>query len=120
MCGISAISSLPLLRQKQWNEMDIINIIRYALKVDMTDWRKDFEEQTHYYLLKNNSVYILRKARTYQDYVCFCNKKGLKPYSEPNWQTVYQLIQEWKMEGERQAQPEQVFIPLADDEELPF
>lgn len=108
------------LRQKHWNEMDIINIIRHALKVDMTDWRKDFEEQTHYYLLKNNSVYILRKARTYQDYVYFCNKKGLKPYSEPNWQTVYQLIQEWKMEGERQAEPKQVFIPLADDEELPF
>ena len=107
------------LRQKHWNEMDIINIIRHALRVDMTNWRKDFEEQTHYYLLKNNSVYILRNANTYQDYVYLCNKKGLKPYSEPNWQTVYQLIEEWNMKGARQ-QPEQVFVPLAADEELPF
>lgn len=110
------------LKNKRWSEMDIINIIRHALNVNMTDWKKDFEEQTHYYLLKNNSVYILRNAKTYQDYIYFCNKKGLKPYSEPNWQTVYQLIKEWKMEGERQLppKPEQIFVPLADDDELPF
>ena len=103
------------LRQKEWGDIAITDIIQHALKVDMTDWRKDFMEQTHYYLLKNNSVYILRKFNTYSDYVIQCSKKGLKAYSEPNWQTIKDLIKEWKMEGERH-----VFTPLMPDEELPF
>lgn len=83
------------LNHKAWTRKDLINIVAHALALDMTDWKKQFEEDTHYYLLKNNSVFRFKDIEDYDLYVEKCKQTRLKPFSEPKFISIRALIDEW-------------------------
>lgn len=83
------------LNHKAWTHEDLVNIVAHALSVNTENWKEQFEEDTHYYLLKNNSVYRFRDTKEYSDYVKECNMARLKPFSEPKWSSIKALISEW-------------------------
>lgn len=85
----------PTLNKKEWTEEDLVNIVAHALKVDMTDWKKDFEEETRYNLIKDNSVYRFKYVTEYKEYDKKCRESNLKPFSEPNWENIRDLLAEW-------------------------
>lgn len=84
------------LNHRVWSRDDLVNIVAHALAIDMTDWRRDFDEDTHRYLLKDNSVYIYRKEDLYENYSELCRKSGMKPFSRPRWDTIRELIKTWE------------------------
>lgn len=83
------------LNHREWTHEDLVNIVAHALAVDVTDWKKQFEEDTHFFLLKNNSVWRFKDKIVYNDYVKECKNTNLKPFSEPKWQSIRALISEW-------------------------
>lgn len=85
----------PTLNKKNWGHADLVNIVAHALQVDMTDWKKDFEEETRLNLIKDNSVYRFKDVSKYSEYVEKCKDEGLKPFSKPNWDLVRELLIEW-------------------------
>ena len=85
----------PTLNRKIFSHDDLVNIVAHALQIDMTDWKSKFEKETRDCLVKNNSVYICRDDRQYVFYSETCKSKGLKPFSEPNWSRVRNLLIEW-------------------------
>lgn len=88
------------LNKRTFTEDELIDIIINALQIDMTDWKKDFEKDTRYYMLKYNSVYIIKEYNNYALYREACFKKGLKPFSEVNWKDIVDLIDEWGLSKE--------------------
>lgn len=84
------------LNHRAWTHEDLVNIVAHALAIDTTDWKKQFEEDTHYFLLKNNSVWRFKDKNVYNDYVISCKKSNLKPFSEPKWKSIRALIEEWE------------------------
>ena len=85
----------PTLNKKKWGHKDLVNIVAHALAVDMTDWKKDFESETRYNLIKDNSVYRFSDCSSYSDYVSKCKDEGLKAFSKPNWDNIRDLLKEW-------------------------
>ena len=102
------------LNKREWTYDDLVNIVRHALDVDMTDWQKKFEQETRYYVVKNNSVYINRREEKYNDYVVECRAQGLKPYSKPKWENIRALLKEWNLIDKTQL------VEVDPDDELPF
>lgn len=84
------------LNHRAWTHEDLVNIVAHALAINITDWKKQFEEDTHYFLLKNNSVWRFKDKNVYNDYVISCKKSNLKPFSEPKWKSIRALIEEWE------------------------
>ena len=80
-----------------WSHDDLVNIVAHALALDMTDWEKDFEEDTRYYVTKYNSVYIFRDSTEYLDYKIKSANAGYKPFNQYNWEEVRQILDEWGM-----------------------
>lgn len=87
------------LNKKEWTHQDLVNIVAHALQVDMTNWQELFKDETREYLVKANSVYIMREFSHYPQYSEACKESGLKPYSEPKWQEIRKLLEEWDMLG---------------------
>lgn len=87
----------PKLNKITWEYKDLVNIVAYALKIDMTDWKKDFEKETRFNLVKNNSVYLLRDKEDYSDYADGCKRKGYRPFSENKFLEIRALLKEWKL-----------------------
>lgn len=85
----------PTLNKKEWDEEDMVNIVRHALSVDMTDWQKKFEAETRYHLLKDNNVFMFYEKKDYETYVDACYASGLRSFSEPHWQEIRELIEKW-------------------------
>lgn len=84
------------LNSKVFTEDELLVIARRALNFEQVkDWRSIFEEETHKYIMKDNSVYLCRNASNYEIYVDACRNKGLKPYSEPNWIEIKELFESW-------------------------
>ena len=102
----------PTLNKKEWTHSDLVNIVAHALAVDMTDWKKDFEQETRYNLIKDNSVYRFKDCDDYSKYVEKCKDEGLKPFSKPNWDNIRDLLKEWWF-----IVP---FEPVESKEPLPF
>lgn len=97
------------LQKRDWSYDDLVNIVAHALRVDIKDWRKIFDDDTHHYLLKDNSVWRFRySANNYDDYVSMCSQARLKPYSEPKYQALCQLIDEWYPASKEEAQDSDV------------
>lgn len=92
----------PTLNKKEWTHSDLVNIVAHALKIDMTNWKKDFESETRYNLVKDNSVYRFKNIDKYTTYAEKCKEEGLKAFSKPNWELVRDLLIEWHF----------IFIPL--------
>lgn len=83
------------LAKKLWDHEELVNIVRWALDTDIEGWKKDFEEETHFNLLKGNSVYKLRGFDNYIEYRDACYIKGYKPFCESSWNEIKELIKEW-------------------------
>lgn len=112
------------LNKREWTREDLVNIVRHALDVDMTNWQENFQCETRYYIIKDNSVYILREASEYDTYVERCKRKGLRAFSEPKWQSIRKLLTEWGYIGQKNKGfvPPVKFEPveIGDSDELPF
>lgn len=85
----------PTLNKMEWSHDELVNIVAHALRIDMTDWKENFKEDTRYNLLKYNSVYRFRDEICYSDYVDHCKNDGLKPFARPKWEEIRQLLIEW-------------------------
>jgi len=98
------------LKSKHYTPMELQNIVAHALRTDITNWRKTFENDTREYLSKWNSVRI-SGADDYATYISDCKGKGLKAYSEPRWQNILKLFKEWGVVGKKGSDSEWVKIP---------
>ena len=85
------------LHDKKYSHDELLWFIRKALAYEEVypEWKSYFIDETHKYLMKDNSVYICRQFATYSEYKDACSKKGLKAYSEPNWKEIRELFTEW-------------------------
>lgn len=101
------------LAKREWTKDDLVNIVAHALRVDMTNWKDKFKNETRMNLLKDNSVYRFKECTTYDDYQNNCKYSNLKPFSKPRWEEIRDLVMEWISEMDN--------IPiLEDDTSLPF
>lgn len=91
------------LNKKEFSEDELLDILRYSLNFEYKglEWKKPFDKESHYTVMKDNSVYICKDARTYEEYRTLCIEKGLKPFSEPNWRKLSELFEEW-MSGDNE------------------
>lgn len=92
------------LNKKEYTHDELLTIARVALRAERFDddtWFNYFKEETHLNLVANNSVYIYFKSDDYSDnyasYKSYCFEKNLKPYSEPTYESISELIREWKV-----------------------
>lgn len=103
----------PTLQKREWTHEDLVNIVAHALRVDTTGWEELFKDETREILKSNNSVWLCRgstlEATTFEGYTEMARKKGLKPFSEPRFDEVKELLLTW----EREALD-------YDDDDLPF
>lgn len=83
------------LNSKEYSYNELLIIARRALSFEDNNWRKLFEKETHRCIMSNNSVAIC-KTSDYATYKEKCIKKGLKPFSEPNFEQIFDLYNEWK------------------------
>lgn len=94
------------LQKRIYDHSELVNIVRLALDTDLTDWEQDFKDETRNLLRCNNSVYLCQmkdlKSTNYNNYAQMCKDKGLKPFSEPNWENVKNLLLEWEEEEENE------------------
>lgn len=88
----------PKLAKMEWNHEQLVNVVAHALKVDMTDWKKKFEKETRYNLVKDNSVFRFLNLTNYNDYSSRCKEDGLKPFSKPKWEEIRDLLLEWNVQ----------------------
>ena len=86
----------PELAKKEWSHDDLVNIVAHAMKVDMTNWKNKFEAETRYNLIKDNSVYRFKDKTDYAAYCQCCKDDGLKAFSKPNWESIRDLLKEWR------------------------
>lgn len=90
----------PTLNKHVFTDEELLSIARNALETERIqstygNWTDIFKEETHKYIMKDNSVYLLLGRVVYVDYVDGCREKGLKAYSEPNWREIHDLFTEW-------------------------
>ena len=85
----------PTLNKKEWTHEDLVNIVAHAMRVDMTNWKEKFKEETQYNLIKDNSVYRFKDTKDYSVYCSKCKNDGLKAFSKPNWESIRELLKEW-------------------------
>ena len=100
------------LNHKIYTNDELLIIARRALSYESLNeddkWKDYFIDETHKILLESNSVYLYYKKYyepfsdelKFENYVKFCIEKRLKPYSEPNYEDLINLIEEWKMPNE--------------------
>lgn len=87
------------LNHREYTKDELMNILNAAWRLEgalTVSWRSFFEEETHKYLMKGNSVAMTIDIPYYDDYVNACKSKGIKAYSEPNWSEIRELFLEWK------------------------
>lgn len=92
----------PKFQKQRFDHSDLVNIVRLALDIDMTNWFDDFKQETRDLLKSNNSVWLCQgkslDATDYKFYSNECNHKGLRPFSEPKWKDVKELLMDWEYE----------------------
>lgn len=88
------------LKDKKFTKQELIDIAARAYNTDMTDWRKDFEQETHLRLISNNSVYITNEYDNYWCYKEKCQHIGIRAYSEPKWSDICSLVREWGLDND--------------------
>lgn len=97
------------LNGKEYSHDQLLIIARRALAFEDKKWRQLFEKETHKCIMSNNSVAICNTS-DYSQYKDKCLRKGLKPFSEPNFEQILELFKEWKGDAE---------VKIEDDD-LPF
>ena len=102
----------PTFKDRIYNHEDLVQVVAWALSMDTKDWEKLFEKETRDLLRKNNSVWICKSTSlsltSHENYFDIAERKHLKPFSEPRWQEIKELLLDWNAEEG------------IDNEELPF
>lgn len=89
------------LDKRVYTEDELIDIICAALLTDMTDWVKDFEEETHKIIMESNNVWKYGMGDSYDTYCVACEAAGIRlPYGEEKWQLLRGLFNEWRLSFE--------------------
>lgn len=83
-----------LIGKKYTNE-ELIGVVVAALNVDMTDWTKDFEEETHRVIMSGNTVGKYGMTGTYENYVARTQDAGYSPFGEDKWHDIRTLFESW-------------------------
>lgn len=83
------------MAKREYSIYELTNIVAHALAIDMKGWQKNFEKDTRYNLLKDNTVFIYYALDVYEDYKYKCRASNLNPFSEPKWRMIRELIKEW-------------------------
>lgn len=83
------------LDSKVYSEEELLDIACAALLVDMTDWLKDFEEETHEVIMISNNVAKYGMCKYYELYVERCMKAGVRAFGEDKWMTLKELFASW-------------------------
>lgn len=90
------------LNKREYKQDELLTIARVALSYNSLEndsWFDYFKEETHKNLISNNSVYIYFNSddynESYSSYKIYCLDKNLKPYSEPTYESILELIKEW-------------------------
>ena len=90
----------PSQKRRRYTKEELINIVRAARTVDMSDcplgeYPTAFEKETHDVIMRQNSVYIYRDAKDYENYSSMCRKGGMMPYSEVKWVDIKDVFRSW-------------------------
>lgn len=83
------------LAGKVYSEDELVNIVMAALSVDMTDWIKDFEEETHRVIMDGNNVGKYGMVGSYDDYVMRVEAAGYSPFGRDKWLEIRTLFESW-------------------------
>lgn len=101
------------LNKKEYTHDELLTIARVALSSECDNWFDYFKEETHLNLVSNNSVYIYFKSEDYHEsyssYKTYCFDKNLKPYSEPTYESILDLIKEWNISINKENIEEDIF-----------
>lgn len=89
------------LANKKYTEQDLIDIAIAALLVDMTDWTKDFMEDTHRIILSTNNVGKYGMKGSYSDYEWRCNENRILPYGMEKWAKLREMFEQWTLDLEK-------------------
>ena len=100
------------LKDKVYTEDELLCILRNALRFENDLWYNVFEEETHKYIMKGNTVYMFIGCSAYESYVDCCRTSGLRAFSEPNWRELRELFTKWCKEDALKYG--------GDNEELPY
>lgn len=73
----------------------MIGVVVAALNVDMTDWTKDFEEETHRVIMSGNTVGKYGMTGNYENYVARTQDAGYSPFGEDKWHDIRTLFESW-------------------------
>lgn len=79
-----------------------LEVARQAMSFDVGEsgkkWRDRFLIETHDSLRKNLNVYRFKNCTYYEQYAQACKEQGLKAYSQPRWEEITKLLDEWHKE----------------------
>ena len=85
---------------KQYSQDELERVVMAALLVDMEDWVKDFEEETHRVIMDGNTVAKYGMVKSYEEYVNRTNAAGYSAFGEDKWREIKALFQEWSKPNE--------------------
>ena len=100
----------PSLNKMEWSHSDLVNIVAHALRIDMTNWKENFKEDTRRNLLKYNSVFRFKDEDNYANYVECCKDDRLKPFARPKWEEIRLLLVEWGYIGLKELDEDIDFV----------
>ncbi len=84
---------------QRFTEEQLLMVARQAYSYEVGEcgrkWKNLFLKETHDVLKKNLSVARLRKVENYDLYREECKRQTLKPYSQPRWEEIHRLLDEW-------------------------
>lgn len=92
-----------LNKQYDVDELSDIALAASYYDKDFDHWKDWFIDETHKYLVRDNSVYMYHTSKSatiplcceYADYKQWCNDNGYKAYSHVRYDDVKELLQQW-------------------------
>ncbi len=82
-----------------------LEVARQAMSFDVGEsgnkWKDRFLIETHDSLRKNLNVHRFRNCACYEQYATECKNQGLKAYSQPRWEEIRILLDEWQKEDNK-------------------
>ena len=83
------------LGNREWTQEELLDIVVKALSMDMTNWTKDFEEDTRRTIAESNSVWKYGMTSSYDAYSVACSTAGYAPYGLEKWKEYKEIFHSW-------------------------
>lgn len=80
---------------KKYSQDELIDIVIRALETDISNFYKDFEQETKEIIMSTNNVARYGICAEYDTYRVQCNAAGVYPYSQEKWEKLKRLFEEW-------------------------